>query len=173
MRLIDIRNRWIVVDTRNFSREEIQFLNQLSWRTENREKGDRLESITRNTLERIKKRGIVKDFKHFRDEAKPDFVVDKDIGIECKNRDPKKKNIFNKHNVEKQITSKFKGQKWRKKVLIITKLMLYPRDEKECRKLLRDYIIVEIGSFVTEENLTEMGERLFVKLMKKKSEIFN
>ena len=143
------------------------------WRMYNREKGVRGEDITRNDLKKMKNEGILKDFKCYPNKAKPDFIVDGKIGIECKNRDPMKKNIFTRYNVEKQITSKFEKQEWKKKVLIITKLMLYPRDAEECQKLLQDFIIVEIGEFVTEDNKQLMEEILFEKLMAKKSEIFD
>lgn len=135
------------------------------WRSENREKGRRLEDITERVLERMKKEGIIKEFKRLENEAKPDFIVDEEIGIEDKNRDPMKKNTFNKHTIKTQITSKFEGRKWRKKVLLITKLEIYPRDEEECRRLLQDYVIIELGSFVTEENKDEMEEKLFHELI--------
>lgn len=143
------------------------------WRSENRKKGRRLEDITERVLERMKKEGIIKDFKRFDNEAKPDFIVDEEIGIEDKNRDPEKKNEFTKHNAKTQITNKFEGRKWRKKVLITTKLKIYSRDKEECRKLLEDYVIIELGSFVTEKNKDEMGEKLYRELIGRKDEIFD
>lgn len=163
------KGKEILPEEEHCSKEELKD----QWRSENRKKAKRLEDITGKVLERMKKMGIFKgSIEHFPNENKPDKIVEKEIGFECKNRDPEKKNVFNKHTVKTQITHKFNGRNWKKKVLVTTKLKIYPRDEEECRKLLEDYIIIELGDFVTEENKDEMEEKLFRELMKRKSEIF-
>ena len=128
-------------------------------------KGWRLEELVDDALDTMKSVDIIKDYKRYlNDDSKPDFEVDDDIGIEIKNWDPDKKTTINKHVLETKIISRFKGRGWKKKVLIIPKLRFYPPDEKECRNILRDYIIIELGYFVTKDNEKETMAKLLDKL---------
>jgi hypothetical protein len=92
-----------------------------------RKVGRRLEDVTESVLERIKKLDIFEDYRRFRNKGVPDFMVDEEIGIECKNWDPEKKNIINETNVKRKILPKYRRHNWRKKVLIIPKLRFYEK----------------------------------------------
>ena len=122
--------------------------------------GFRLEDMVEAVLISIKKKGIIKGYKRYGNVHKPDFeVVDEDsiipIGIECKNWDPEKKTDINIHVTEIEILPRFEGMEYKQKILLIPKLKFYSRDEDKCRELLKDFAIIEIGSFITREMVAD------------------
>lgn len=113
--------------------------------------GDRLEDVTESALKFLQRVGVIKDFKRLRqDKQLPDFIVNGDIAIECKNWNPKRKTKLAPHTINEDILSRFGEKKWgvnwrdhwNNAILLIPKLA-FKYKEKECRKLLKDLEIIE------------------------------
>lgn len=129
--------------------------------------GDRLEEIVKRILERLKKRGEIEDFKSFpQNENIPDFEVNNDIAIECKNWDPDKKTDLNESTQEGKILSRFAKGDWSRKILIITHLTFENEEvEKECKKILEDNEIEIITPFPFITPMDEVKSEAFSKIL--------
>jgi len=130
--------------------------------------GDRLENATEIVLKILKREGVIKDFEHLppRNDT-PDFKVGR-IGIECKNWNPTGGSVLNKHVVKTKILSRFSGEEWEEKILIIPELKFYERDEKECNELLGDIKIIEGFPWVSPYSRTKA--KAMVKILWKLKE---
>jgi cellobiose-specific phosphotransferase system component IIB len=130
--------------------------------------GNRLEDVVQEVLEELKRNGTIRDWEHPEEEGAPDFIVNGDIGIECKNWDPEKKTAWTKLNIKEKLLSKFAGRKWKKKILVTPEVKYYEKSKVECKKLIEDGDIEVIDSFpyVTESNKEKVKKALFPKLEK-------
>jgi hypothetical protein len=129
--------------------------------------GKRLKDVVEGVLEELKQKGAIQAWQRPLENHTPNFIVNGDTGIVCRNWDPSKMTSLNKHLTEKKITSRFRHRSWSKKILIIPKLKLdYERDKEECERLLAGIEIIDSFPWTTPSNMEEVREKLLPKIRK-------
>lgn len=127
--------------------------------------GMRLESAFSYTAQRLKEEEEIQDYEHIENDVeKPDFVVDGDIAVECKNKDPEKKSAYTPQGIDDEILKRYHGspnwvkkktgsKNWRKKVLVIPELQ-YKSKPGKCEEKLSDVIVIEHFPWVSPDPTT-------------------
>ncbi|KXA92227.1 hypothetical protein AKJ65_07880, partial [candidate division MSBL1 archaeon SCGC-AAA259E19] len=111
--------------------------------------GNRLEEIVRGILEDLKKSGSIGSYKDLTKSGKkrPDFIINGNIGIECKNLDPSKKNELGLSNLHSKIGRRFYGdlnwlygnmgkEGWEEKILIIPSIKYSKSDKDKVKEII-------------------------------------
>lgn len=124
--------------------------------------GNRLEIVVSRALKDLKQMGEISSYKGLPpNKQRPDFIMESDNAIECKNWNPDNKNDLNPTTIKRKILERFHGDKkwvkntvgksgWSEKILVIPEVK-YGYKQKKCRQMMKDIEVIEGFSWVSPD----------------------